>query len=132
MQTAQSHFLQPYLSGALPWLYVNSYWWTALGFFGNFLFGSRFIFQWLASEKKKQLVVPGYFWWLSFWGSLINLVYAFHIDNAPIIFGVLALPFIYGRNLVLMKRTPVPTAEAAASAATPSSKTAQNYQTVEA
>ena len=97
--------MQPYLGAWVPWLYSSSYWWTVLGFFGNALFGSRFIFQWLASEKKKRLVVPAYFWHLSFWGSVVNLVYAFHIDNAPIIFGVLALPFIYGRNLVLLYRS---------------------------
>ena len=119
MQTANSQFLQPLLGGVAPWLYVQSYWWTAIGFLGNFLFGSRFIFQWMESEKKKQLVVPGYFWWLSFWGSVINLVYAFHIDNAPIIFGVIALPFIYGRNLVLMKRTPAPEKAAAPESAPP-------------
>jgi lipid-A-disaccharide synthase-like uncharacterized protein len=50
------------------------------------------------------LVVPGYFWYLSFWGSVLNVIYAFHIDNAPIIFGVIALPFIYGRNIVLLRR----------------------------
>jgi hypothetical protein len=38
----------------------------------------------------------------------LNVIYAFHIDNAPIIFGVIALPFIYGRNLVLLGRTQKP------------------------
>jgi len=74
------------------------------------MFSSRFVLQWLASEKRKKLVVPGYFWHLSFWGSVINCIYAFHIDNAPILFGVFFLPFIYGRNLVLLHRSkkPVP------------------------
>ncbi len=98
-------FLEPYLGSWLPLLYRNSYIWTALGFFGNVLFSSRFILQWLSSERKGCLVVPAYFWHLSFWGSVINLVYALHIDNAPIIFGVIALPFIYGRNLILLRRT---------------------------
>jgi len=92
------------VQGWAPWLYSHSYWWTILGFFGNALFSSRFLLQWLASEKKRELVVPGYFWYLSFWGSVLNVIYAFHIDNAPIIFGVIALPFIYGRNIVLLRR----------------------------
>jgi lipid-A-disaccharide synthase-like uncharacterized protein len=71
---------------------------------GNILFSSRFLLQWLASEKRRELVVPAYFWHLSFWGSVINCIYALHIDNAPIIFGVFFLPFIYGRNLVLLHR----------------------------
>ena len=52
-----------------------------------------------------KVVVPAHFWHLSFWGSVLNLLYALHIDNAPIIFGVIALPIIYGRNLVLLRRT---------------------------
>jgi lipid-A-disaccharide synthase-like uncharacterized protein len=98
------------MQGWLPWLYSHSYWWTILGFCGNALFSSRFLLQWLSSEKKGSLVVPTYFWHLSFWGSVLNVIYAFHIDNAPIIFGVIALPFIYGRNLVLLRRTRSPEA----------------------
>lgn len=105
MNTVPGQFLQPFLQSWMPWLYSHSYWWTVFGFFGNALFSSRFLLQWLASEKKRSLVVPTYFWHLSFWGSVINVIYAFHIDNAPIIFGVIALPFIYGRNLVLLRRT---------------------------
>ena len=108
MNMGSGQFLQPYLGDWMPWLYLNSYWWTAIGFGGNLLFSSRFLLQWLASEKRRMLFVPTYFWHLSFWGSVINLIYAFHIDNAPIIFGVIALPFVYGRNLVLLRRTPVP------------------------
>lgn len=97
-------FLQPWLQGVAPFLYVNSWWWTFIGFAGNILFGSRFLLQWLESEKKKELVVPHYFWHLSFWGSLLNLFYVLHLDSAPLICGVIALPFLYGRNLVLLKR----------------------------
>jgi lipid-A-disaccharide synthase-like uncharacterized protein len=97
-------FLQPWLSHAMPWLYVSTWWWSAVGFAGNILFGSRFIFQWVASERKRTLVVPGYFWQLSFWGSVLNLFYALHLDSAPLLLGVAALPFIYGRNLVLLRR----------------------------
>ena len=104
MNTEPGQFLEPYLGAWSPWLYGHSYWWTVLGFAGSAMFGSRFILQWLASEKRQELFIPGYFWHLSFWGSVVNLIYAFHIDNAPIIFGVLALPFIYGRNLILLQR----------------------------
>ena len=97
-------FLEPWLRGAAPWLYASTWWWTAVGFAGNILFGSRFLLQWLASEKKKSVVVPPYFWHLSFWGSVLNLFYALHLDSAPLLLGVAALPFIYGRNLVLLRR----------------------------
>lgn len=105
MNFVPGQFLEPYAGQVAPWLYTNTYLWTFFGFAGNILFSSRFILQWLSSEKSKKVVVPAYFWHLSFWGSVINLVYAFHIDNAPIIFGVCFLPFIYGRNLVLLKRS---------------------------
>src|SRR5262245_53966146 len=95
-------FLEPYVGTWLPYLYTSSLWWTMFGLAGNLLFSSRFLFQWLASERRKQLFVPAHFWYLSFWGSVINLIYALHIDNAPIILGAVALPFIYGRNLVLL------------------------------
>jgi lipid-A-disaccharide synthase-like uncharacterized protein len=99
---ANGHFLQPYLGQWLPFLYTSSYWWTVLGFVGNILFSSRFFLQWLASERQKKVIVPSYFWYLSFWGSVLNLIYALHIDNATIIFGVIALPIIYGRNIILL------------------------------
>jgi lipid-A-disaccharide synthase-like uncharacterized protein len=102
-------FLEPSLQIAMPWLYASTWWWSAVGFAGNILFGSRFVLQWLASEKKKSLVVPPYFWHLSFWGSVLNLLYALHLDSAPLLLGVGALPFIYGRNLVLLKRGPART-----------------------
>jgi lipid-A-disaccharide synthase-like uncharacterized protein len=97
-------FLQPWLGHSMGWLYVSTWWWSAVGFAGNIMFGSRFILQWLASERKRTLVVPGYFWHLSFWGSVLNLFYAMHLDSAPLLLGVVALPFIYGRNIVLMRR----------------------------
>src|SRR5688572_7113886 len=102
MNATTGTFLQPYIGAWVPLLYSSSAWWTVLGFAGNLLFGSRFFLQWLASEKSKKVVVPAHFWHLSFWGSVLNLLYALHIDNAPIIFGVAALPIIYGRNLVLL------------------------------
>ncbi|MBP9144515.1 MAG: lipid-A-disaccharide synthase N-terminal domain-containing protein [Thermoanaerobaculia bacterium] len=97
-------FLQPLLGQALPWLYVDSRWWTVFGLLGNALFSSRFIIQWLHSERRKELVVPPIFWHLSFWGSSLSLVYAFHIDKLPILLSFAFLPFLYARNLVLLRR----------------------------
>jgi lipid-A-disaccharide synthase-like uncharacterized protein len=97
-------FLQPFVGSWLGWFYTDSIWWTVFGLLGNAIFSARFVVQWLTSERKKMLVVPPIFWHLSFWGSLVSLVYAFHVDKLPIILGFIALPFIYGRNLVLLKR----------------------------
>lgn len=97
-------FLEPWLGRLLPWLYVNSPWWTVFGLVGNLLFSSRFVLQWIHSERRKQLTVPPIFWHLSFWGSVIALIYAFHVDKLPIILGYVFLPVLYARNLVLLAR----------------------------
>jgi lipid-A-disaccharide synthase-like uncharacterized protein len=99
-----SGFLQPLLGRGLPWLYRDSAWWTAFGLLGNLLFSSRFVVQWLYSERRRQLVVPPVFWHLSFWGSLVSLVYAFHVDKLPVILGYAFLPVLYARNLMLLGR----------------------------
>ncbi|MES2309177.1 MAG: lipid-A-disaccharide synthase N-terminal domain-containing protein [Verrucomicrobiota bacterium] len=100
----EQNFLAPYLSSYLPWLYLDSKIWMVIGFLGTFTFGSRFIIQWWASERKKQIVVPAAFWYLSFIGSLLTLIYVIHLDKAPLILGNLFLPILYGRNLVLHRR----------------------------
>jgi len=99
-----SGLLQPFLGNILPWLYRDSIGWTIFGLIGNVLFSSRFLLQWLHSEKQKQLIIPPIFWHLSFWGSMISLIYAFHIDKLPVILGYFFLPIIYARNLVLLSR----------------------------
>ncbi len=104
-EPAPNGFLQAVLEPIVAWLYVDSLWWTAVGFAGAAVFGSRFLLQWLRSEKEKVLVVPWYFWHLSFWGSCLNLLYAMHLDKAPLIAGTIALPLLYGRNLILLNRS---------------------------
>lgn len=102
---ATTGFLRQWLdAGSGQWLYLESSWWTAVGFTGAAVFGSRFLFQWLKSEWEKTLIVPRCFWHLSFLGSVLNLLYALHLDNPPLIFATLFLPLIYGRNLVLLYR----------------------------
>ena len=96
--------VQQLLGEHFAWLFRDSVAWTFFGFLGTFLFGSRFVIQWLHSEKHQKIVVPPVFWHLSFWGSLISLVYAVHIDKLPVIFGLIFLPFIYARNLVLLRK----------------------------
>ena len=98
-------FMQSYLEPIFgEWLYVDSHWWTVIGFLGAGIFGSRFLLQWLQSEKERRLVVPWYFWYLSFWGSTLNMIYFIHLDKAPLILGNCFLPILYARNLVLLHR----------------------------
>ena len=73
--------------------------WIAVGMLGQLLFSSRFIIQWITSEKKKQSVIPTAFWYLSIAGSLTLLSYAIHILDPVFIVGQSAGCFIYMRNL---------------------------------
>ena len=102
MHSNPEGFLAPFLAPYVPWLYWSSIWWTVLGFAAGFTFSGRFILQWFHTERAKKVVVPAIFWHLSFWGSVMNLVYFVHVDRAPLIFANCFLPFIYGRNLYLL------------------------------
>jgi lipid-A-disaccharide synthase-like uncharacterized protein len=94
-------FLAPFLEPYIPWLYADSFLWTSLGLLGNVLFTARILVQWWATEKRKAVIVPDSYWWLSFLGGVLNMVYAFHLDKLPVIIGAGAV-IIYARNIWFM------------------------------
>jgi len=55
--------------------------WLIFGFFGQALFFMRFFIQWLASERRKESVIPIYFWYFSLGGGAILLTYAIHLRD---------------------------------------------------
>lgn len=73
--------------------------WLVIGFLGQGLFSARFLVQWIASERRKQSVVPKLFWYLSILGGLTLLSYAIHRRDPVFILGQVTGVFIYGRNL---------------------------------
>jgi len=73
--------------------------WLVFGFIGQAMFTMRFIVQWIASEKKKESVIPISFWYLSLAGGLIVLFYAIHRMDPVFILAYLPGNFIYLRNL---------------------------------
>tara|TARA_B100000575_G_scaffold215503_1_gene176224 strand:+ start:14522 stop:14821 length:300 start_codon:yes stop_codon:yes gene_type:complete len=75
-----------------------------IGFLGQGLFASRFIVQWIYSEKKGESTIPIIFWYLSIFGGLGLLVYAISRKDPVIITGQLFGIFIYTRNLILIYR----------------------------
>lgn len=77
-----------------------------LGYAGQGVFFMRFVVQWIASEKRKESVIPEAFWWISIAGGAITLVYAFvHTPPLPpIIIAQVCANVIYVRNLVLVRR----------------------------
>ena len=84
-----------------------------LGLLGQVLFFSRFLVQWLASEKTGKSVVPVSFWYLSIGGGGLLLFYAIWRKDPVIILGQLVGLFVYIRNLMLIYRhKPAAAAEA--------------------
>ena len=73
-----------------------------IGFIGQGLFASRFIFQWIYSEKKGESYIPLVFWYLSIFGGMGLLTYAIFRKDPVIIVGQLFGIFIYLRNLILI------------------------------
>ena len=73
-----------------------------VGFVGQGLFASRFIVQWIFSEKKGESYIPVIFWYLSIFGGLGLLTYAIFRKDPVIIVGQTFGIFIYLRNLILI------------------------------
>lgn len=83
--------------------------WVTIGLLGQVLFTGRMIVQWIASEKKKQSIVPPAFWWMSLIGATMLLVYFLWRRDAVGVLGQSFGWFIYVRNLWLIYRaTPEP------------------------
>ena len=80
--------------------------WVGVGLVGQVLFSARFIVQWIASERRKQSVVPREFWYLSLAGALITLSYAIYRLDPVFILGYAPGLFIYARNIYFIHKTP--------------------------
>lgn len=78
--------------------------WTLLGFGGQMFFFSRFLYQWIVSEKRKESVIPTGFWFLSLGGGFLLLIYAIHIKDPVFILGQSTGFLIYLRNLMFIYR----------------------------
>lgn len=84
--------------------HFNLDFWAFVGFAGQALFTARFFVQWLASEKKKESVMPVAFWYFSIIGGSISLIYAIAIGSLPFSLGQATGLIIYLRNLQLIRR----------------------------
>ena len=78
--------------------------WKVVGWLGNVVFFSRFFVQWYATEKKKRVVVPQAFWWLSLTGSLLLLTYSLHQKDSVFIFAYAFTWIPYIRNLMIHRQ----------------------------
>jgi len=78
--------------------------WVLIGFAAQILFSMRFFVQWVASERKRQSVIPISFWYISIAGSVVLLIYAIHRRDPVFILGQAFGTFVYVRNLMLIYR----------------------------
>jgi lipid-A-disaccharide synthase-like uncharacterized protein len=77
---------------------------AVIGLVGQLLFFSRFFVQWIASERRKQSVVPIAFWYLSLSGGCLLFSYALWRRDPVFTLGQSMGVLIYTRNLVLIYR----------------------------
>ena len=87
----------------------TEYVWMAVGFIGQAAFGSRFLIQWIATERKKRPVVPTVFWHLSIIGTILVLAYSIYLRQPVFIAGYSLNMLIYLRNLYFIYHRPVAT-----------------------
>src|ERR1035437_10788240 len=78
--------------------------WKLIGWLANIVFSSRFIVQWYATEKKKQVVVPRAFWWLSLIGALMFLCYSIHLRDSVLIFAYAFFLILYILNAIILPK----------------------------
>ena len=80
-------------------------WFLLLGLPAQLAFMSRFVIQWIASEKRGRSVIPLAFWYFSLFGTLGLAAYYVIGRHEPmgILGQILPVP-IYVRNLVLVYR----------------------------
>ena len=89
--------------------------WKIIGWTGNLIFGTRFLIQWIATERAGRSIIPRSFWVVSSLGSLCLLSYFVFYQKDSV--GILSVAFplpIYLRNLYLQCRplNPEPPTEA--------------------
>lgn len=78
-----------------------------LGLAGQGVFASRFLVQWIVSERRKESVIPVAFWYLSLVGSVLLFTYAWMRRDPVFMLGQATGSVVYIRNLILIRRKAV-------------------------
>jgi 4-amino-4-deoxy-L-arabinose transferase len=90
---------------ATPEVVRNTILWLAVGVIGQALFASRFVVQWIATEKKKESTIPSAFWYISFVAALLML--ASHLTRQEWVYcaGFASTLVVYIRNILLTRKS---------------------------
>ncbi len=78
--------------------------WSIVGFVGTAFFSTRFLTQWIASERRGESVLPVAFWWYSIAGSVLMAVYFIGRRDPVGIVAYLPNLVVYVRNLQLTRK----------------------------
>jgi lipid-A-disaccharide synthase-like uncharacterized protein len=81
-------------------------WLLWLGGCGQLAMFTRFLLQWLHSERLQRSNLPCVFWWTSLTGAILLLAYAIFRQDIVLITGQVFGIGVYLRNLVLIKHHP--------------------------
>ena len=78
--------------------------WQVVLAVGQVIFFSRFLVQWIATERRQEVVVPVSFWWLSIAGAAVSLVALAALHQPVLLLAQVIGLAAYGRNLVIHNR----------------------------
>lgn len=78
--------------------------WLIVGFIGQLCFFTRFLIQYIVSERKKKSTIPIAFWYLSITGALLVFSYAVYRRDPVFITGSVLGLFVYSRNLFFVHK----------------------------
>ena len=73
--------------------------WLVIGLSAQLMFSARFVIQWIASERRRESVIPTAFWYFSLAGGVLLLLYGLHRGEPVIILGQVFGIVVYVRNL---------------------------------
>ncbi|MGH8020630.1 MAG: lipid-A-disaccharide synthase N-terminal domain-containing protein [Opitutaceae bacterium] len=77
---------------------------AVVGIVGQACFFSRFLVQWVVSEKQARSTIPEAFWYLSIAGAVLVLIYAIWRRDPVFTIGQSVGVVVYTRNLILIHR----------------------------
>jgi len=75
-----------------------------VGIIGQAVFFSRFLIQWIVSEREGKSVIPPSFWFLSIAGSAMTLVYAIWRKDPVFTLAQSVGMIVYIRNIMLIRK----------------------------
>ncbi|GJQ29197.1 MAG: hypothetical protein HBSAPP03_10810 [Phycisphaerae bacterium] len=84
---------------------ITSWWslaWVAVGLGGQAAFSGRMLVQWIASERRRESIVPEAFWWMSLIGGVALFAYFGWRQDIVGVLGQSSGLVVYARNLRLI------------------------------